>query len=206
MVKQHGLSSGFHEKKAMKLGPPVDLLLACLVCSAHRQTTALQFPYDSGDRRTAAEILGESAATARRFKKRLFVVVGSSWCGPCKVFWNSLHTKTVWKALDKYYVVLKLDDYEPKEKAHLINRGTAELVKNWAGSQPALPYYAVLSPDLKFLADSLDRTADGPPFPGYPGITSKAGDHLRGVLKKTAKGITASELKELEQFMANYEG
>ncbi|MCC7230756.1 MAG: thioredoxin family protein, partial [Fimbriimonadaceae bacterium] len=62
------------------------------------------YPFDTGDYRPAETVLREAAERAKKESKQVFVVISSSWCGPCKIFWKHLHLPEIWTVLDRNYV------------------------------------------------------------------------------------------------------
>lgn len=151
---------------------------------------------------SAKDVLQRAAKSAKESDKRLFVLVGASYCAPCKEFWRDLQQKPIWPIIDRNYIVVHLTGFELQDAKHLENEGTVEFVRKWTGvSYPGIPYYAVLDTDLNWLDDSMYRTKRSQW--NASGLTSQQGDRMRAVLEKTAPRITKADLADLERWMRN---
>jgi hypothetical protein len=160
----------------------IGLLLLGSATWLSRQSPAAQEVYDT---RPAEAILAEARAKAKKDGKNVFVVIGATWCKPCKNFWRDIHSPPFGPVIDTSYILVQLHGYEKEPKTYE-NKGTVELANKWSRNQiSGIPFYAVLSPEGKLLETCMDGREGH--MNNNIGIVAGAGDKLIQVLRKTGK-------------------
>jgi thioredoxin-related protein len=171
----------------------VTVLLLLTAC----ETPVQQRP--NHDSRSADNILIEAKRIAQKQEKNVFVMVGASWCKPCDQFWDRLKTEPASVIMKSSYVMVKLNGYGSVPEAS--NAGTDEWTAAMAlGGQPAgIPYYVILSPDGKKLAESnVDSKGT---VVNMIGLESSKGIYLLEVFRKTARNAKPEHLDAFEKWV-----
>lgn len=124
----------------------------------------------------------EARRRAEREHRRIWVILGGSRCGPCFRMsrWIDRHLTV----LEKDFVIFK---FIPE-----LDENTQGLIDQIGGQKQSVPYYVLMEPDGTLLATSESLL-------GNIGIPESVEGfrHLRSMLEKTARNITAKEIDEL---------
>jgi hypothetical protein len=136
----------------------------------------------------ALALVAEARKEAAASQRRVWLVEGGPRCGPCfrLARWMEDHHQT----LDKDYVIVKL--------MQALDENVGEALKELPRSRMAgIPWFAITEPDGKVLINS-----EGPL--GNLGFPTTVEDlrHVRTMLERTAKNISAQEVDELVQSLA----
>lgn len=132
---------------------------------------------------TATVILNKAYAQAKKEHKNVFVMFHASWCGWCKKMEKNMQADATKTFFDDNYVSTALVVQEsPKNKA-LENPGAAELLDKYKGGKAGLPFWVVLDPTGKVLADSFNAKGENL---GCPSSAEEVAE-FTAKLKKTSK-------------------
>jgi thiol-disulfide isomerase/thioredoxin len=111
----------------------------------------------------SAELLIKNASEkAKKENKNVFVKFSASWCIWCTRMDGALHDITTEKIFDNQYVFQTLVVMESKGKEHLENPGGNDMMTNLGGAEMGLPFWVILSPDGKILANSKEKAENMP--------------------------------------------
>ena len=103
---------------------------------------------------SAAEILKEAFALAKKENKKVLVLFHASWCGWCHKMDTSLNDPSVKKFFDNNFVIRHLVVFESKGKQNLENPGALEMITKYNGKDEGIPFWLIFDNDENFLADS----------------------------------------------------
>lgn len=135
---------------------------------------------------SAEEALSAALAKAKSQKKNVFLQFGAPWCGWCHKLDAYLNHEAVEGVFGKAFVVVKID----------IDRmtGGKAMDKKFRGPEPGgIPFFAILDPDGKKLAD-----AHGPKGNvGFP-VEPHERAHFMKIIRETAPKLTDEQLSLLE--------
>ncbi len=132
----------------------------------------------------AANILSHASAQAKKEGKNVFVMFHASWCGWCKRMDKNMQSDACRKLFDDNYVTVHFDVQEHTEEAKKLETpGGAELLEKYKGTKSGLPYWVIVSPDGKLLADSNNEKGENLGCPSSPDEVVVFTDKL----KKTGK-------------------
>lgn len=151
---------------------------------------------------SADQLLGQAEATAKSEHKKILVVFGASWCGPCSMFDKFLNNPQVQAALNKSFVMVHLDVGEAKgDKAHSNNPGGVEEMARLGGGGEGYPYVAMLDDEGNWIADS-KMPQDNEPGRnmGYPSGQAEI-DWFMRMVKKAARDMPAADMKTVREWL-----
>lgn len=106
---------------------------------------------------TADAVMKKVYSKATAEKKNVLLIFHTSWCGWCRRMDTSLNDPAIKKFFDDNYITTHLVVDESKDKKNLENPGADSLRNLYGGKDQGLPYWVVLGPDGKLLADSKMR-------------------------------------------------
>ncbi len=136
----------------------------------------------------AKTILDASLKEASASRKNVFLIFHATWCSWCKRLDAALTDPEVKKIIDENYVVTHLDVMERGDKIQTVeNPGGVEIMKNLGGEKSGLPFYVILDPQGKKLADS--NVMPGNSNIGFPGSPEEIAAFEK-ILKDTAPHMT----------------
>lgn len=139
----------------------------------------------------AQQILDSALKEASASKKNVLVIFHATWCSWCKRLDAALTNPEVKKVMDDNYVIMHLDVMERGEKAQTVeNPGGKDIMKELGGEKSGLPFYAVLDPSGKKLADS--NVMPENTNIGFPGSKEEIAA-FDNILKQTAPRMTDEE-------------
>jgi thiol-disulfide isomerase/thioredoxin len=146
------------------------------------------FKAHEAPRLQASSVLQAGIDAAKSSRRLVLVHFGAPWCNPCHKLDRLLGREAITALLAKDYVDIKIDQDRMTGAKEIFERYKKDSAK--AG----IPWIAVLDPATgKAVADS-----DGPGGNvGYP-ETPEEIEHFMGMLKKTAKRLTAADLQQIQ--------
>jgi thioredoxin-related protein len=154
--------------------------LFVLLCRAQAETPA-----------PAKQILDAAVKEASTSKKNVFLIFHATWCSWCKRLDAALTDTEVKKVIDANFVVTHLDVMERGDKVQTVeNPGGNEIMKDLGGEKSGLPFYVVLDPAGKKLADS--NVMPGDTNIGFPGSAEEIAA-FDEILKQTAPRMTEQD-------------
>ena len=143
---------------------------------------------------SADEVLKTAYQKAARENKNVFLLFRASWCGWCRAMDSSMKDPSVQAYFDKNYVITHLTVYERDDKKLLENTGAEKFLEAHDGANKGIPFWLILDPGGKTLADSQKEPGKNTGCPA----TKEEVAHLLTVLEKTST-ITAAEKSALEK-------
>jgi len=162
---------------------------------------ALLVGYASAGRPPSAKAaLAASMKQAKKEGKQVLVMFKASWCGPCQKAQEYLQKPTLARFIDKYYVLVKLDCLEKKNRPDLENEGADSEKARLCGVKPSLPSFAILDSDgaLKWdfvgRRDGLEKPMNFGEGKGFIGL-------FLLMLHQASPKIPMSDLRQLRSFM-----
>lgn len=174
------------------------MLLASLAVIGCKQEAP---PADPIIKEPANLLLTRAKAKAKGEKKSVFVVIGATWCQPCHELEERFAKAPIKDLLRPSYEVVRLKILPRKGRPDEVNPGALELYHKWSdNTNPGVPFYVVLDMKGKVLATSQVAMDDGSKV-NLPGVTGEAGDHLLGVLRKTARQTPKPALDTYERWL-----
>lgn len=155
----------------------------------------------------ASDILNAAYKTAAKEKKNVFVIFHASWCGWCHKMDTAMNDQSVKAFFDKSYVVEHLTVKEAPARKADENPGADELLKKYHAADLGIPFWIILDPKGKLLADSQERPAGASLETAGQNIgcpaTQKEVDYFVKVLQQTSS-LKENELKLIaERFRKN---
>jgi thiol-disulfide isomerase/thioredoxin len=153
---------------------------------------------------TAAEVMTHARSEAKAQKKNILVKFEASWCGWCKRLDTFLSDPKMGKLMNDNFVIVHLVVSESEDKKDLENQGGDEMMTEWGGKGAGLPFMAVLSPDGKLIANSIEKKADGSKVgnTGYPAQPNEIAWFMT-MLQKGSK-MNQSQRGEIEAWLKEH--
>lgn len=162
-------------------------------------TWARQEPPEAKPVPTHGLPLSQARRTSMLLGKPILIVFGASWCGWCKRLDGLLEKEPFKKAIEWNYILVHLNVLEPDDKKSKLEKpGAAAFLKECGGAGQGLPFYVVLDPGFKKIADS--NGMPGNKNIGYP-ATPEEIVAFEAFLKKTASRLSADELATLVEHL-----
>lgn len=103
---------------------------------------------------SADDILSKAFTQARTGHKNIIVIFHASWCVWCRKMDSSMNDLTCKALFDDHYITCHLTVQESTGKKDLENPGADILLKKYHGEDAGLPFWLILEPSGKLLADS----------------------------------------------------
>jgi thiol-disulfide isomerase/thioredoxin len=154
-------------------------------------------------------ILKQAYNQAAKENKNVFVIFHASWCGWCHKLDTAMNDASCKKLFNDNYVTCHLTVLENDRNKALENPGAMDFMKKNGGDKQGIPFWLVIAPDGKLLADSQIRP-DGAPLStagqniGYPGSAEEIAA-FKKVLRKTSK-LTEAQLNLIGQRFSALKG
>jgi thiol-disulfide isomerase/thioredoxin len=143
--------------------------------------------------RDAETMLADGLAKAKADKKRVFLIMSASWCGPCRMLARYLVANNA--ELERHYVFVKLDISRDTRASALKERYEGKDASN------GVPWYVILDAAGEPLTTSNAKEIaedSGSTNVGFP--SSKEGiDHFLSMLKQTVPGLSDEAIAALRQ-------
>lgn len=146
---------------------------------------------------SATELMTKAKVKAKREGKNVLVVYHASWCGWCHKLDDMLKSKEVGSTMSKAYVIVHLVVDENKEHKQDENPGAADLRKEQGGAEAGLPFMAVVSPEGKTVATSIDPKAGNTGYPAQPNEIS----YFMTVLRSTTPKLNDADRAKIETYL-----
>jgi thioredoxin-related protein len=108
---------------------------------------------------TTDQVLKQAYAKAAKEHKNVIVLFHASWCGWCKKMEASLNDPTVKKSFEDNYVITWLTVLETPQMKKDENPGAMDLLTKYHGEKSGIPFFLIMDPNGKLLADSQIRPA-----------------------------------------------
>ena len=139
----------------------------------------------------AKQILDAASKDAAASKKNVLVIFHATWCSWCKRLDAALTDPEAKKVMESNYVIVHLDVQERGDKVKTVeNPGGNDIMKDLGGERSGLPFYVVLDPAGKKLADS--NVMPGNNNIGFPGTAEEIAAFEK-ILKETAPHMSSDE-------------
>jgi thiol-disulfide isomerase/thioredoxin len=142
---------------------------------------------------TADQVVSVASVKAKASGKNVVVLFHASWCGWCHKLDDYLARPAVKPLFAKSYEIVHLTVLENEAHKADENAGGDKWLEKLGGKDQGIPYFAILNPTGKVLADS---RAGGKQNVGFPAAPEEVA-HFLGMLKKTSK-LSPAELKLVE--------
>ena len=155
-------------------------------------------PTNHGDGRSARSLLSAAEAQAAAQGKNVFLVFHASWCGPCYLLHHFLNAPQIAPLMKSSYVILEIDILERK-RSDWENPGGQSLYRKYGG-KGGVPFYAVLAPSGKKLADSNSKD-DGVVVVPYDADTREP---FLALLKRTGARMNDKRLSQMKALVNRY--
>lgn len=126
---------------------------------------AMQFMFAQENAKT---LLDTSLNQAKKENKNVLLVFHASWCGWCKLMDKNMNLPETKPMFESSFVTTYVDVQERGEKKKFENPGGQELMNKYKGETAGLPFWVILAPDGKVLADSFDKNGDNLGSPATP--------------------------------------
>lgn len=138
-------------------------------------------------------VLNKALTEAKAKNKNVLLVFHASWCKWCKMMEKNMNLPETKPLFDKNFVTAYLDVQERGEKKSLENPGGQEIMNKYKGENAGLPFWLVLDPKGKVLADSFDEKGDNL---GSPATQEEVNSFL-AKLEKSSK-LNKEELQTIQ--------
>ena len=148
---------------------------------------------------SAREVLDAALAEAKAEHKNVLVHFGASWCTWCRHLDAMLEGPELGALFHDNYVIAHLTIMESDDKIALENPGAQELAEGSVGEIDGVPFYVFFDSDGNRLASSNAMPNGG--NIGHP-VTRQEIEAFVGLLEKTAPRMTAADLDEVADYLA----
>ncbi len=146
----------------------------------------------------AQEVLKEAAKVALKEKKHVFIMFHASWCGWCHKMDEAMNDPAIQPFFNKNYVIRHITVLERGPKTAEENPGGMELLTQYHGDKGGIPFWLVLGPDGKLVADSRMKDETGKlSNVGCPAQPEEIAFFL-DILKKTSR-MTEKDLAAVKE-------
>ncbi|MBO9617681.1 MAG: thioredoxin family protein [Niabella sp.] len=168
------------------MNKPVLLLL--LIISVFLQTNVSA--QEQGAPLSAATVLKQGFAEAKKDNKKLLLIFHASWCGWCHKMDTSLNDPSCKAAFEKNYVIKHLTVLESAANKRLENPGADSVYALYKNEHSGIPLWVVYDSAGKLLATSMLPDGNNT---GCPASKPEV-DYFISVLRKTSR-MNEGELK-----------
>ena len=147
-------------------------------------------------------ILDSAYSVSEKTGKPVFLIFHASWCVWCRKMDTAMNDPSTKLLFYNNYVITHLVVHESKNKKHLENAGSLEVLNRYGGDNHGIPYWVILDSKGKRLADAQIRPP-GSDFDvkgknsGCP-ATAEEINHFLNVLKETSS-LTDGQLEVINK-------
>lgn len=134
---------------------------------------------------SADDVLSQGLARAKADSKNVFLYFSAPWCGWCHKLADYLARPQIADVFNRAYVAVKIDEDR--------QTGGKEVSAKFGAEKQGLPFFVVLAPDGRKLADSMGEKGNV----GFPAESFEI-DHFLKVVRQTAPGLSAEQVAVLE--------
>lgn len=124
-------------------------ILLTLITIAFFQTSNAQ-----NETKSAQQILDSAFEQAKKENKNVFIKFEASWCGWCKKMDAKMNEPTIKSSFNDNYIIEHLVVLEQKNKKHLENAGSEDLLNKYGGERQGIPFFLIFDANGNLLADS----------------------------------------------------
>jgi thiol-disulfide isomerase/thioredoxin len=155
----------------------------------------------------AAKLVDAARAVAKKDGKNVLIEFGASWCGWCHKFEAFLDEPVVGKIMHDNFVVVSLIVLESADKKALENPGGNELLDANNGDSGGIPFFFVLDPAGRKLADAnIVPSANGKlTNVGHPATVEEV-KAFDGFLRVTAPKMTEAQRTLIHNYLEKAAG
>jgi len=114
----------------------------------------LQTSNAQNETKSTQQILNSAFNQAKKENKNVFVKFEASWCGWCKKMDAKMNQPAIKNSFNDNYVIEHLVVLEQKNKKHLENTGSEDLLNKYGGERQGIPFFLIFDADGNLLADS----------------------------------------------------
>lgn len=139
-------------------------------------------------------ILKKALTEAKAENKNVLLMFHASWCKWCHTMENNMKLPETKPVFEKKFVTAYVDVQEMGEKKKLENPGGEALMNKYKGKDAGLPFWLILSPGGKVLADSFNDKKENLGCPS----TAEEVDVFLAKLKKSSK-MNDNELQAVKK-------
>ncbi|MBV6457353.1 MAG: hypothetical protein HONBIEJF_00461 [Fimbriimonadaceae bacterium] len=151
---------------------------------------------------SAEKLLADAGGKAKAQGKNVMVIFHASWCGWCKKLDEFMAIPEYKSIFDDNYVVVHMTVMESQQKKADETAGGMEFLTKMGGDKAGLPYFVVVDPGGKKLADSLMKPGDQGSNTGHP-VKKEEVAHFMSMLKKTAKKMSSNQAATIQKYLSS---
>ena len=148
---------------------------------------------------SADEVLKNAYQKAASENKNVFLLFRASWCGWCRAMDSAMQDPSVKAYFDNNYIITHLTVYERENKKVLENPGAEQFLVVHDGANKGIPFWLILDPKGKTLADSQKEPGKNTGCPA----TKEEVAYLLTVLEKTSAITTDEKIAVEKRFLLN---
>jgi len=147
----------------------------------------------------AGVLVREAARAAKKDGKNIWVIFHASWCGWCKRLDEFIGLPDFKQVFDDNFEIVHIVVKESADKKALENAGGDKLLTQWGGDKAGLPFFVMIDPQGKVLADSMMSVTgkEAKQNTGHP-IAPEEIDHFLTMLKKAAPKMRPVQMQSIE--------
>jgi thiol-disulfide isomerase/thioredoxin len=148
----------------------------------------------------ATAVMKQAQASAKSTNRNVMVIFHASWCGWCKRLDSFLADPEMGRLMAKQFVIVHLDVQEQPDKSSLENPGGETYMEQLKGKNAGLPFFAVVNPAGKMLANSNKDETKG--NIGYPAAPEEIAHFMK--MLKTGGKLSDSERSSIEKWLKDH--
>lgn len=154
---------------------------------------------------SADAVVKEACQAAAKEHKNAFIIFHASWCGWCHQMDSIMQNNACKELFNDNFVIKHIDVLESPDKKALENPGGDALMKKYHGDKQGIPYWFILSPDGKLLADSRIKPDGADPDGSYPNAGCPAEPQEVAYFIKVLRATSSLSDKQLAVIQKNFQ-